>query len=143
LEVAARLTDGVGGALKPVTAVRGLLGGEDLDEALGELVQPVGQADVTIERRRVELRQDEDSPELGVQATADRNIDETVLAADRHSRLGSGMRQRKQSSAAPTPEDDRQDVTHGGSIANCGLRTADCPLRATRDGGGLGLSPQI
>ncbi|MCK7523786.1 MAG: hypothetical protein MZV64_42290 [Ignavibacteriales bacterium] len=40
--------------------------------------------DVPVERGRVELRQDEDPAQLGVQAVADRDVDQPVLAADRH-----------------------------------------------------------
>ena len=71
-EVPGRLADGVGGALIPVRVVRRLLGGEDLDEAAGEAVQPVGVGDVPVERRRVELRQHEDAADVRVQAAADR-----------------------------------------------------------------------
>jgi hypothetical protein len=45
---------------------------------------------VAIERRRIELRQDEDATDVGMQAPADRYIDEAVFAADRNGWLGSG-----------------------------------------------------
>ena len=61
-----------------------------------EEVQPVGLRDVPVERRRVELRQHEDAPDVGVQAVADRDVDQPVLAADRHRRLRALLRQRKQ-----------------------------------------------
>ena len=49
---------------------------------------PAGRsADVPVERRRVELRQHEDAPDLGVQAAADRDVDQPVPAADRHGGL--------------------------------------------------------
>ena len=48
-KVARRLSHGVGGSLKPVRAVRCLLGGQHLDEAVREHVQAVGLRDMTIE----------------------------------------------------------------------------------------------
>ena len=60
VEVARGLAHGVGRALEPVRALGRLLGGEHLDEAVREEVEPVGLRDVPVERRRVELRQDED-----------------------------------------------------------------------------------
>src|SRR5207253_9783694 len=94
-EVPRRLTNGVRGSLKPVRVVRCLLSGEDLDKALREAVEPIRQRNVTIERRGIELRQDVDAPDVRVQAITDRNVDETVLAADRHRGLGSRRGQRK------------------------------------------------
>ena len=66
LEVTARLAHGVGGALEPAVVVGRLLGRDDVDEPLREPVEPVGLADVAVERGRVELRQDVDAPDLGV-----------------------------------------------------------------------------
>ena len=68
-EVSCGLPDGVGRALEPVRALRGLLGGQHLDEAIREEVQPVGLRDVPVERRRVELRQDEDPLQAGVKGS--------------------------------------------------------------------------
>jgi len=137
IEVAAGLAHCVRRALEPMAAVRCLLGCEDLDEPLAELVEAIGQSDVTVQRCRVELRQDQDSTKLGMQAAADRNIDEPVLAANRDGRFRAGMCQRKQSSTAASAEDDRQDVAHAGKlskIADCGLRIGDWGL-------GIGLLP--
>ena len=50
-EVSRRLADGICRALKPVGALRGLLGSQDLDEAVGEQVEPIGLRDVAVERR--------------------------------------------------------------------------------------------
>ena len=48
-EVAGGLAHGIGGALEPVRALRGLLGGEHFDESVGEHIEPVGLGDVAIE----------------------------------------------------------------------------------------------
>ena len=115
-EVPRRLPHGVGGALIPVRIVRRLLGGQDLDEALAEQVHPVGLGDVPVERRRVELRQHEDAADVRVQAVADRDVDQPVLAGDRHGRLRSELRQRKQPRALAAAKDDGEDfVVHGTS----------------------------
>ena len=112
LEVARGLAHGVGGALEPVRAVGRLLGGEDFDEALREHVEPVGLRDVAVERRRVELRQHEDPLEVGVQAVADRDVDQPVLAAERHRRLRAHVGQREEARAAAAAENQGQDVVH-------------------------------
>ena len=111
-EVAGRLADGVRGALKPVGALGRLLGGENLDEAVGEDVEPIGLRDVPVERRGVELRQHEHALETGVQAVADWDVDQPVLAADRHRRLRSHVRERKEPRAAAAAEDQREHVVH-------------------------------
>ena len=108
-EVALVLPHRVGGALEPVLALRCLLGGEHLDESAGEQVQPVGLRDVPVERCRVELREDEDAADVGVQAVADRHVDQPVLPADRHRRLRAMVGERKQTRAAAAAKDQRED----------------------------------
>ena len=115
-EVPRRLAHGVGRALKPLFALGRLLGGQDLDEAAREHVHPVGLRDVAVERRRVELRQHVDAFEAGVQAVAERNVDQPVLAADRHRRLRAMVREREQPRAAAAAEHDRQHVVHSPFI---------------------------
>ena len=92
-EVSRRLAHGVGCPLIPVRVIGCLLGREDLHESAGEPIEPVGIRDVTVERGRVELRQHEDATDIGVQASADRNVDEAVLPTDRNSRLGTSSGQ--------------------------------------------------
>ena len=111
-EVPRGLAHGVGRALKPLFAFRRLLGREHLDEAAGKHIHAVRLRDVPVERRRVELRQHVDPLEAGVQAVAERDVDQPVLAADRHRGLRSQVGERKQPRAAAAAEDDRQDVVH-------------------------------
>jgi hypothetical protein len=113
LDVAARLPHGVGRALEPVRVLGRLLGREDLDEPLREDVQPVGGGDVAVERRRVELRQDEDAADLGVEARADRDVDQAVLRPDGDGGLRAQLRQREQPGPPAAAEDDGEDVGHG------------------------------
>ena len=118
-EVPRRLPHGVGRALEPVGALGRLLGREHLDEAVREHVQAVGLRDVAVERRRVELRQHEDALQAGVQAVADRDVDQPVLAADRHRRLRSHVGQREEARAAAAAEDQREDIVHGEILLRC------------------------
>ena len=111
-EVAGGLAHGVGRALEPGSALRGLLGGQDLDEAVREAIHPVGAGDVAVERRRVELREHEDAPQVGVQAVADRHVDQAVLAADRHRRLRAMLREREEAAALAAAEDECEGVPH-------------------------------
>jgi len=87
-EVGQILADGIGGALIPTGAGRCLLGGEDFHEAARtEDVEFVGRADVLVQRRAVELREQVDAANTGIQAIADRDINEAVFAAERDGRL--------------------------------------------------------
>ena len=83
-----------------------LLGGEDLDEAVRERIEAIGARHVPVQRRRLELRQHEDVAQAGVDAVADRNVDQPVLAGQRHGRLAAQLRQRIQPRPAPTTQDD-------------------------------------
>ena len=111
-EVAYRLTHGIRGALEPVRALRCLLGRQDLDEAIAEVIQPVGLRDMAIERRRVELREDKDASQLGVKAITDWDVDKTVPAADGYRRFRPHVRQREEPRTAPAAEDECQDGVH-------------------------------
>src|SRR5207247_2299574 len=110
------LSHGVGRALKPVGAVGGLFGGEDLHESFREQIEPVGLRDVSVERRGVELRQHENALEPCMEAVADRDIDQPIFAANRHGRLRTHVRERKQPRAASAAEDERENIRHEAII---------------------------
>jgi hypothetical protein len=103
-EVPGRLTDRIRRALIPVRIVRRLLGRKDLDEPAGESIESIGIGDVAVERGRVELRQDVDAADVRMEAPADRDVDQSIFAADRDGRLRSRRGQRKQ----PGDPDHRQ-----------------------------------
>ena len=107
-----RLADGIGRPLKPVGALGRLLRGQHFDEALGKQIEPIRLSDVAVERSRVELRQHEDPFQVRVEAVADGDVDEPVLAPDRHRGLRAHARQRKQPRAAAAAENQREDVVH-------------------------------
>src|SRR5262249_60715263 len=90
-------------------AVRGLFGGENLDKPIAEQVHPVRLADVAVERRRIELRKNENPAHIGVQAVADWDIDQAIFAADRHSGLRAELRERKQPFALTAAKDEREN----------------------------------
>ena len=115
------LADGVGGALEPVVALLGLLGGQDRHEPIREDVELVGAADVLVQALGVELRQHENPADVGVQAVRDGDVDQAVLAGDGDGRLGPPVGEGEEPRAAASPEDDRQQivvhvarVSHGG-----------------------------
>ncbi len=106
------LAHGVGGALEPVGALLGLLGGQDGDEAAREDVELVGLLDVLVEALGVVLGEHEDPVEPRVQAVADGDVDEPVLGPDGDGRLGADGGEGKEASAAPAAEDHRDAVFH-------------------------------
>ncbi len=118
-EMAEVFADGVGGALVPVPRFIGfahrLLGGEDFDEAAAERVEPIRAADVPVEARGLELREDVDLVDLAVDAVGDGDIDEPVLARERHGGFGTVLRERQEPRAAAAAEDDCDDVFHFGT----------------------------
>ncbi len=121
-EVPAALPHGVGGALEPVRALFRLLGREHRDERRAEDVELVGHRQVLVEALRVVLRQHEDPAQVGVQAVADRDVDQPVLARDRHGRLRALAREREETGPPATTEDDGQAVVHGHEDSATALR---------------------
>ena len=113
LDVRQHLPDGVGGALKPVLRVGGLLGGQDGHEAAREAVEAVRLRDVAVEARRVVLREHEDAPEVRVDAVRDRDVDEAVLARERDGGLGAVLGERVEPRPGAAAEDDREGISHG------------------------------
>ena len=92
-------------------SVEGLRGGEEFDEAAGEVVELVGLRDVPVQRGGIELGQQVNAPQTGVDAVGDGNIHEPILAGQRHRRLGALFGQREQARALPAAHD------HGKHIA--------------------------
>src|SRR6185503_21377830 len=74
-----------------------------------EQIHPVGLSDVPVERRGVELGQNEDSADVGVQAVADRNVDQAIFAGDRHGGLRTQLREREEARTLPAAEHESED----------------------------------
>jgi hypothetical protein len=94
-----------------------LFRGKNVHERRTEQIHPIGLGDVTIERCRIELRENEDPPDVGMQAVADRNVDQPVLAADWDRRLGTVFGEWKEARPLTASEDQRKDVTHIASLS--------------------------
>ena len=108
------LVDRIGGAEIPVLA-DALLRAENLDE-LAEFVgdDAPSHAEVPAERQRLVLERDEDLPQPGVDAVAQREVDDAVGAAEVDRRLGAFLRQRIQPFAdAAGQHHDHYIVQHG------------------------------
>ena len=106
--MAHRLAHRVGGPLKPVGIVGRLFGRDDVDEALAEQIHSIRLRDMTVQRRRVELRQHEDAAHVRVQAVADRHVDQPVFAANRHCRLRPVLRQWKEARPLAAAQNQRE-----------------------------------
>src|SRR6185369_1349435 len=98
------LAYGVRRPLVPGLALLGQLGGEDVDEAVAERAEAVGLGDVAVQARAVELRDDEDPVDAGVQAVADRDVFLAELAAHRDRGFGTVACQGPQSGPLPATE---------------------------------------
>ena len=109
-EVDQVLAHGIGGALVPALALGPLLRREDLDEAAGEAVEAVALLDVAVQRAAVELRQQADAAEVGVEAVADRDVHDPVLPAQRDRGLRPVLGEREEPGAGAAAQDDREDL---------------------------------
>jgi hypothetical protein len=107
VEVVELLADGVCRALVPVGGALGLLGGEDLDKARREGVEAIRLGDVRVEGGRVELGEHEHFAQTRVDRVAQRDVDQPVLAGERHRGLGSTLGERVQPRALSTTQHHR------------------------------------
>ena len=110
------LIDCIRRALEPLRAVPGLLGSEDADEAGAEVVEVVGERNVLVEALGVVLGEDEDPAQVRVEAVADGDVDEAVLARDGHGRLRALVGEGKEPGSPTASQDDGEGVIHGGGI---------------------------
>ena len=78
------------------------------------------QADVVVERARVVLGQDDDVVDVGVDAVRQREVDDPVLAAERHGRLGAHLGQDRQALALAAGEDHRHRPLHASAMPSTG-----------------------
>ena len=90
---------------------------EQADAALVAVEVPrPARADVVVQRARVVLRQDEDVVDLGVDAVRQREVDDPVLARERHGGLGADGRQDRQPLTFPTGKNDGGDRLHAAML---------------------------
>src|SRR5271157_4669068 len=88
-EIGDVLAHGVGGALVPRLVLHCLLRGEDLHETPGERIKLVRVVNMSMQAHGVELRENEDAVQTGVDAVGYGNIDESIFPGDRHGWLAS------------------------------------------------------
>ncbi len=107
-EIPEILAHRIGRALIPLRPFGSLLRGKDLDKAGAEIVEFVAGVDVPVQRCAVELGQDVDPPDAGIQTIADRDVPQPVFAPEGNRRLRALPGQGKQPCARPAAHDDGQ-----------------------------------
>ena len=100
------LAHGVRCALVPTRSFWRLLGREYFHKVRGEIVELIARVNMTIQRGAVELRQNVDRPESGIQTVTDRYIDQSIFAGQRHRRFCAILGQGKQACPRTTAHDD-------------------------------------
>ena len=132
-EVGARLVDRlavrldrVGGAAIPLArAVPRDVRLHDADAAGVAVEVPwPPDADVVVERARVVLRQDEHARDARVDAVREREVDDPVLAGERHGGLRPDPREQREALPFPAREDDGQRAAHSGRCYTAATRAA-------------------
>ncbi|GBC83265.1 hypothetical protein HRbin10_02410 [bacterium HR10] len=105
LEVSPGASDRIRGAAIPLVTLPSLLGRDDLDEfgGFGEPPQPVCLHHMPIERDRVELREHVDAAQPGMQALAERQINEPIVPQKRQRRFGALRGQGEETGTLPEP----------------------------------------
>ncbi len=74
---------------------RCLLGSQDLHKPGMEIIEVVGLVDVTVQGMGIELGQDIDAVDTGIDAVADGDVDQPVFSSDGHGRFRAELRQWK------------------------------------------------
>ena len=98
------LAHGVGRSFEPTRAFGSLLSREYFDKSLGETSSQsgIGAGNMPVERGGIKLCQNVNSLDIGVDTITDRNIDQAILGAQRHRRLGAQLGQGIEPGADPT-----------------------------------------
>jgi hypothetical protein len=81
------LSHGIGGSLVPARVDRGLLGGQNFDEAAGKTIEVIRPGDMEMKAGGIELGENIDFSETCVDAVGDRDIHDAELAAEGYGRL--------------------------------------------------------
>ena len=113
------LEDGIGGAEIPVLA-DALLWRQDLDELAQLFGNDVpAHPDVAVEGERLVLRGDEDAAQPGVDAVAEREIDDPVRSAEIDGWFGPLFGQREETFSGAAGEEDDKDVVQLHDLVAC------------------------
>ena len=73
-----------------------------------------------VQRGGIELRQNVNAPEAGVDAVGDGDVHQPVFAGEGHGGLGAVLCQRKQPGALATAHDDAENLADVGGLADAG-----------------------
>ena len=123
------LVDRVGGTLEPLRAASHL--GRDRRHVVVEKCREAPRlGDVTVEAVALVLREHDDLQVAGVGEVRQREVDQSVRTTERHGRLGAVVREREQTLALPTGEDDDENLrlSHAPNV----LRPAPSTVRTVR-----------
>lgn len=144
-EVVEVFADGVGSALVPGGIGEGLFGGEDFNEAIGELVELEGLGDVSMEGGGVELGEEVDAFEAGVDAIGDGDIDESIFTGERDGGFGAVFGEGEESGALAAAEDDGEDGigAYGFDCGEGGHRVIGCGDLLVKIVAGLGVAQAL
>ena len=115
-EVADVLAQRVGSAAIPVGPLVGLLRREDFDEAPAEGGEFVGVRDVVVEADAEELGEDVQANQAAVDAVADGDVDEAVLARDGDGGDAAVPGQRVQGRPASAAQEEANHVLHRSAL---------------------------
>lgn len=113
LDQVAVLAYGIGRALKPACTVGGLLSRQHLNKTAAEARGAVvGEADGAIEGLAIELCERVDLANLGIDAIANRDIDQAIMATQGDSGLGTGEGQRLEACTGAVAKDDGENTLY-------------------------------
>ena len=107
-EVSHVLPHGIGGSLVPHRPLRRLLRGENFDKARSEVVELIAGINVSVKRRAIELGEDVDPSQAGIEAVADWDIDQSVFSCKGDSWFGSLFCEGKETRSCTSSHDDCQ-----------------------------------
>ena len=105
---------GVGCALVPRGVAQRLFRSEDFHKTAREMIEFVGLRDMPMQRRRIEMREQINAAQIGVDAIGDRDIHEPVFTGQGDGRLGALLGEWEQAAALPSSHDDREHIARGG-----------------------------
>jgi len=97
-------------ALIPGGVGESLFSREDFDKAAGELIELIRLRNVPVQRRGIELGQEINALETGVDAIGNRDVDKAIFAAERDGGFTAVAREWKESRALSAAHNDGEDV---------------------------------
>ena len=112
LQIPKVLADRVRCALIPPFAIESLLSSQKLHETAAIGIEGVGAANVPVEADRVKLGQHVHAIQSAIDAVRQRNINQPILASQRHRRLRTVLRQRIKSCAPSASQYQTDYILH-------------------------------